>query len=80
MTGYRVFDDHRLAALECIGLSSEQVGSVKAVVIAGRDGAYPRDDLRSLKARDFGRVKLLTYDDIVSSLINVQRTLEQEDL
>lgn len=75
----QVFDDHRVAALDCLRFGPERVGVVKAVVIAGRDASYAPEDLRSLKARDFGRVKVLTYDDVLNSLINVQQILADDE-
>jgi hypothetical protein len=76
----QVFDDHRVAALDCLGLRPEQVGTVRSVVIAGRDATYPQENLRKLKARDSGRVKLLTYDDVLNSLVNVQRILGEQQV
>jgi hypothetical protein len=75
----QVFDEHRAAALECLGLRAEDASTVRGVVIAGRD-SYPLEHLRRLKARDFGRVRLLTYDDVLNSVINVHRILGEQEI
>jgi hypothetical protein len=64
----RVCDEQRSAALECIGISANEVASVRGVIVAGRDAGYDGEKLRNLKARDFGRISLCTYDDVVTSL------------
>ena len=57
-------DEHRLAVLDSLKISREQVSSVRAVVIAGRDSGYDAQHLRKLKGEDRGRVCFLTYDDL----------------
>jgi hypothetical protein len=64
----QVVDDHRLAFLDGINLSKDQVGHITAVVIAGRDANYNQDHLRRLKAGNANRIKILTYDDLLHSL------------
>jgi hypothetical protein len=61
-------DEHRAAVLECIGVDRRNVGAVRAVVIAGRDAEYDPEKLRRLKGVDYGRVRLLTYDDLLAAL------------
>ncbi|MDI3485589.1 MAG: hypothetical protein PWQ50_809 [Methanolobus sp.] len=62
-------EDHRTAFLEtCLKLKSSDVSKIKGVVVAGRDKGYDENDLRKLKWRDFGRVDVYTYDDLLSCL------------
>jgi Domain of unknown function (DUF4263) len=61
-------NEHRAAVLDGLGLKSEQVTRIRGVVVAGRDRAYDPDHLRKLKAREFGPVRLLTYDDLAANL------------
>lgn len=69
-------DEHRTAALECIGLDRKDVGAILGVVIAGRDAAYSPEHLRKLKAIDHGRIRFLTYDDLLASLSTLSRTFQ----
>lgn len=70
----RKVDDHLLAVLDSLKVTSEQVSSVKGVVIAGRDSEYNKEHLRTLKGADAGsRISFYTYDDLLvalDSLIN----------
>ena len=76
---FQVADDHRLAVLDSIGIEKDQVASIRGIVIAGRDVGYNDTHLRALKGRDFGRVTLLTYDDVLASLRSLAaRILESE--
>ncbi|MBU1206396.1 MAG: DUF4263 domain-containing protein [Proteobacteria bacterium] len=70
-------DEHRLAVLECIRLDQKQVGSVRAVVIAGRDVENDPEHLRKLKGIDFGRIKFLTYDDLLGAFDALLRALDK---
>lgn len=70
-------DEHRSAVLECIGLDRAHVGAVQAVVIAGRDTPYPAEHLRRLKGNDYGRIRFMTYDDLLASLSTLSRSFEQ---
>lgn len=67
-------DEHRIAVLECIGLKSEEVSSVKGIVIAGRDLGYEPEHLRKLKWTDFGRINFFTYNDLLGSLSTLINT------
>lgn len=71
-------DDHKAAALECIGLKLENVTSVRGVVIAGRDDPYPATHIRKLKARDFGRISFFTYDDLLRNLAALMSTVTHQ--
>jgi len=64
----QVTDDHRLAVLDSLRIEKDLVGSVRGVVIAGRDEGYDAKHLRTLKATDWGRISLLTYDDLAFAL------------
>jgi len=48
-------------------------------VIAGRDLGSDAEHLRRLKARDFGRVRLLTYDDVLNSVIDMGRAIGEHE-
>jgi hypothetical protein len=69
-------DEHRLAVLDCIGIDRKKVGAVRAAVIAGLDAGYDPEHLRRLKGADWGRIKLLTYDDLLAGLGSLVRTVE----
>jgi hypothetical protein len=69
------FNEHRLAALDCLNLSKEMVSRVRGVVIAGRDENADPGALRRLKGSDHGSVVLLTYDDLLSSLHSLAKKL-----
>jgi hypothetical protein len=69
-------DEHRAAVLDCIGVKREQVGAVRGVVIAGRDRDCNPEHLRRLKGADLGRIRFLTFDDLVASLDSLTSNLE----
>jgi hypothetical protein len=65
----QVFDDHKFACLESMGLGRANVAKVRGVVIAGRDAGSSDDENRRLKAREVGnRISFLTYDDLLGGL------------
>lgn len=64
-----VVDEHRLAALEALGL--DRVSSVRGVVIAGRDKPYNADHMRRFKGVDRGRISFFTFDDLALSLASL---------
>ena len=61
-------DEHRLAVLESIGIEKDEVSSVRGVVIAGRDSSYDEKHIRKLKGADWGKISILTYDDLLFAL------------
>lgn len=63
-----LIDEHRLAVLEEIGIEHNKVSVVRGVVIAGRDLGCDVKHLRRLKGADRGRIRFLTYDDLLSAL------------
>jgi len=63
----QVVDEHRLAVLDSLKIEREMVSKVSGVVIAGRDIGYDAQHLRRLKGTDWGRITLLTYDDLLFS-------------
>lgn len=63
-----VIDEHLLAVLDDLGIDREEVSSVKGVVVAGRAKGYSPKALRSLLKREFGRVSILTYDQLATAL------------
>ena len=67
---------HLLAVLdESLQIPREMVSTVRGVVIAGRDLSNDQSQLRALKARYRGEVKLLTYDDLAASLAALAQSL-----
>lgn len=68
-------EEHRAAALACIGLKPEEVVSVRGVVIAGRDSGYTAEHLRKLKWTNFGPIAFYTYDDLLRGLVALVRTV-----
>ncbi len=70
-------DEHRLAALEMMGLDHTTVAAIRGVVVMGRDQANRADHLRKLKSADFGRTTFLTFDDILSGLASLVRDFEK---
>jgi hypothetical protein len=60
-------DRHRIASLEMMGLKSEDVCSISAVVIAGLDKGNNKEHLARLKGEIHGRIKFLTYDDLAAA-------------
>jgi hypothetical protein len=69
-------DEHRLAVLDSLKIDREQVSIVRGVVIAGRDTGYDAHHLRKLKGTDWGRVALLTYDDVAFALDALIRRID----
>lgn len=69
-----ICDDQRSAILYNLRIDPSRVGAVKGVVIAGRDSGYDKEHLRKLKGRDFGRIRMLTYDDLLAGLRALSRT------
>lgn len=70
-------EDHKAAVLDAMNLKPEDVATVRAVVIAGRNTRYKASDLRRLKARPRGPISVLTYDDIADSLGALIQEMEQ---
>jgi len=66
-TWAQVLNDHRVAALDAIGLKFDEVAKVKGVVVAGRK---PSDEkkLRLLRAVSTAEIELFTYDDLLNSV------------
>jgi hypothetical protein len=71
-----VFGEQRLAVLDCMGLARTDVAAVRGVVVAGRSKDYSDEQLRRLRARDFGRVSLMTYDDLGTALSTIIDTFD----
>ncbi|PQO45592.1 Shedu anti-phage system protein SduA domain-containing protein [Blastopirellula marina] len=63
-----IIDQHRAAVLECLNLSVNEVSKVSGVVIAGRDSGQDAKSLQRLKSEDHGRVRFLTFDDLLGNL------------
>ena len=70
-------DEHRIAVLDKLDIDRSEVSRVSGVVIAGRDVGYDARNLRQLKGRDWGKVKFLTYDDLLFSLDTLIRRVEK---
>ena len=67
-------NEHRLAVLDSLEISRDNVSVVKGVVIAGRDSGYDAASLRKLKGRDRGKITFLTYDDLLFSFETLIRS------
>jgi hypothetical protein len=63
-----VVDEHRLAVLDTLKIDRDAVSTIRGVVIAGTDHGYDAQHLRRLKGTDWGRITLLTYDDLFFAL------------
>lgn len=63
-----VVDEHRLAVLDDFKIDRSHVSTIRGVVIAGRDVGNDAQKLRRLKGTDWGKISLLTYDDLLFSL------------
>lgn len=73
-----VVDEHRIAVLTEIGIPPTRIGSVRGVVIAGREEPYDDDSLRKIKAAELSsRVSLFTYDDVLRSMSVLLRSLDR---
>lgn len=71
-----VVDEHRLAVLDALNIDRSIVSTIRGVVIAGRDIGYDAQHLRRLKGADWGRITLLTYDDLLFALDALIRKME----
>lgn len=60
--------EHRLAILDTLKIDRNQVGSIRGIVIAGRDSNYEKNALRRLKGATINNIEFLTYDDLLISL------------
>jgi hypothetical protein len=60
----QVFEDHRAAALECMGLKLSEVAKVRGAVIAGRT-PQQEDQARALRGWSWQGIELYTYDDLL---------------
>ena len=67
---------HRLAVLDCLGLSPDEVTRVRGVVIAGRDSGVPDEHVMRMKWMDRGHVSLFSYDDIVRDVEGLVRDFD----
>ncbi len=67
-------EEHRAAVLTGFGLSVTDVGTIRGIVIGGRDKGYDSEHLRKLKKMDFGRISFYTYDDLVMGVSSMARS------
>jgi hypothetical protein len=70
-------NEHRLAVLDSLGIDRNEIGTIRGVVIAGRDSGYDAKDLRKLKGADLGLITFLTYDDLLFALEALIRRVER---
>ena len=66
-TWKQVLDDHRVAALDAIGLQFREVAKVKGVVVAGRKPSDEKN-LRMLRSLSDAEIELFTYDDLLNAV------------
>ncbi len=64
----QVAADHRNAFLSELKIDIGLVGTIRGVVIAGRDKGYDIAHLRQLKSVFSGNILVLTYDDLLGSV------------
>jgi hypothetical protein len=67
----QVATDHRNAFLSELKIDMGSVGTIRGVVIAGRDKGYDVSHLRQLKSVFSGNILVLTYDDLLGSLVSL---------
>lgn len=65
----QIASEHRNTFLTELKIEMTAVGSIRGVVIAGRDTPYDPAHLRQLKAVYSGSIIILTYDDLLGSLV-----------
>jgi Shedu protein SduA, C-terminal len=70
-------EEHRAAVLACIGLRSDEVTNIKGIVILGRDTGNNKNHLRKLKWTDFGKIAFFTYDDLLNSMVDLVRRINE---
>lgn len=70
-------EQHRPAVLDCLCIGTNEVSKVKGAVIIGRESGYEQKHLLKLKWKDFGKVELLTYDDLLRNLGGLARNIEE---
>lgn len=71
------FREHRLTCLADMNLRDEEIAKIRGVVVMGREAGHEREHLRRLKASNFGDVTLLTYDDLLSGLAELIRSVKR---
>ncbi len=71
--------DDRDAVLRELKIKPDQIGAIRGVVIAGRDGAYPADELRKFKRADHGSVRFMTYDDLLLAMVSLLESLKASE-
>lgn len=69
-------EQHRPAVLDCLDIGTNEVSKVKGAVIIGRESGYEQKHLLKLKWKDFGKVELFTYDDLLRNLGGLARNIE----
>jgi Domain of unknown function (DUF4263) len=67
----QVVAEHRNAFLSELKIDMASVGTVRGVVIGGRDKGYDLSHLRQLKSVFSGNILVLTYDDLLGSLVSL---------
>lgn len=70
-----VTENHKLAVLDCMDLTSDSVGAIRGAVILGRDADYPSEHLRRLRWEDYGKTTFYTYDDILRDLTLLRKEM-----
>jgi hypothetical protein len=69
---FRVFHDHRAAALDILGLRLADVANVRGVVVAGRTPSEEAD-ARRLRSERRNEIEFYTYDDLLKGVTGVIR-------
>lgn len=68
----RTLDDHRVAALDALGLTLDEVAAVKGVVIAGRT-PHDKKQIRIFRSLSFPEISVYTYEDLLSAVKEIIR-------
>jgi hypothetical protein len=70
----QVFDEHRVASLECFGLRLDEVAKVRGIVVAGRK---PNDEgsERLIRTIRWEEIDFFTYDDLISAVTQIIRQM-----
>ena len=71
-----LYEKHRGAVLEGLDLRDREVTRVRGLVIAGRDEGYDPEKLRRFKWQDRGAIDCMTYDDLLSILVTLNREMK----
>ncbi len=70
-----LYEKHRGAVLDCLGLRDQEVTKIKGIVIAGRNKGHDSEKIRRFKWQDRGAIECMTYDDLLGILASLDRDM-----